>query len=370
VNRRASSPGRFFRLWVMFGAQLLFVLSSPWARAEYRHRVVLLEPPVAESSVEVRARIRGELSAAGFEVITLPVPEISDPKHASETAARDMQPSAVLFIVEPQGPSDQIRQASIWLSDRLLRRTFVLTYAVDPADPGRDSARVAVQVAEILKADLAELSVTREERAKPEREPEPEPLPPPLQRPPPSPPERLGDGVRIEAGVALLQGFDGFGSSLTPLVRVGASLPSFWFRRVPLSIDLMATGAAFGSAVRTNHEADSATLRQGLATFSVAARFAPTSAVQPLIFGSTGAYRAAWAGSAEAPRIANSGRTWSGISGGGAGVWLQPTGGFALSLQGEVLSAWSKTVVRFEGESAASAGSPMVLVSATAAGVF
>lgn len=353
----------------MFGAQLLFVLLSPWARADYRHRVVLLEPPAAEGSVEVRARLRGELSAAGFDVITLPIPEIQDPKHTSETAARDLQPSAVLFIVEPQGPSDQIRQASIWLSDRLLRRTFVLTYSVDPADPGRDSARVAVQVAEILKADLAELSVTRADPPKPV-DVEPEPPLPPLEPPTPLPPERLGDGFRVEAGAALIQGFDGFGSALTPIVRVGASLPSFWFRRAPIAVDLVLAGAAFGSAARTEREGSAATMRQSLATFSVTARIAPTSAVQPMVSVSSGAYRMAWAGSAEAPLTAKEGHTWSGLSGAGAGVWLQPTGGFALTLQGEVLSAWSRTVVRLEGERAATAGSPMALVSASLVGVF
>lgn len=354
----------------MFGAQLLFVLLSPLARADYRHRVVLLEPPAAESSVEVRARLRGELSAAGFEVVTLPIPEIKDPKLTSETAARDLQPSAVLFVTEPEGPSDQVRQAAIWISDRLLRRTFVLTYSMDPADPGRDSARVAVQVAELLKADLAELSVTREERPKREPEPKPEPPPPPLESPEPSPPERLGDGVRVEGGVALLQGFDGFGASLTPLVRLGTSLPSFWFRRAPIAIDLVLTGAAFGSAARTEQEGSSATMRQSLATFGVTARFAPTSAVQPMLSVSSGAYRMAWAGSAEPPFTANDGHTWSGVSGAGAGVWLEPTGGFALTLQGEVLAAWARTVVRLEGERAASAGSPMALVSATLVGVF
>jgi hypothetical protein len=350
----------------MFGAQLFVLLSSPWARADYRHRVVLLEPPNAESSLEVRARLRGELSAAGFDVITLQVQTIDDPKRTSETAARELQPAAVLFIVDPQGPSDQIRQASIWLSDRLLRRTFVLTYAVDPADPGKDSARVAVQVAEILKADLAELSVTRVEKPKPPPEPEPPVLPPE----PPPPPPRLGNGVRLEAGGALLQGFDGFGSSLTPLVRLGATLPSAWFRRAPLSLDLVLSVAALGTAARTEHEADSATVRQGLGLFTVAARFAPTASVQPMVTASTGAYRAEWSGSASPPRVAGSGRTWSGVSGGGAGVWLQPSGGFALTVQGEVLAAWSRTVLRFEGESAASAGSPMLHVSATAVGIF
>jgi hypothetical protein len=105
-------------------------------------------------------------------------------------------------------------------------------------------------------------------------------------------------------------------------------------------------------------------------TFAVTARLLPTSAVQPMLSVSSGAYRMAWAGRAEAPSTANQGSTWSGVSGAGAGVWLQPTGGFALTLQGEALSAWSRTVVRLEGEPAASAGSPMALVSASLVGVF
>jgi hypothetical protein len=366
VSGRAASPGRGLLPWVAFGTGLLVLLLSSFARAEYRHRVVLLEPPNAEGSLEVRARLRGELSAAGFDVITLQVASIDDPKRTSETAARELQPAAVLFIVEPQGPADQILQASIWLSDRLLRRTFVLTYSVDPADPGRDSARVAVQVAEILKADLAELSVTRAEKPKPLPDHEPPPLPPP----PPPPPSRLGDGVRLEAGVALLQGFDGFGASLTPVARLGATLPASWFRRAPLSLDVVLAAAAFGGTVRTRHEADAATLRQGVGTLTIAARFVPTFFVQPMVTASTGAYRVAWAGSATAPRVADAGRTWSGVSGGGAGLWIQPTGGFAATLQGEVLAAWSRTVLRFGGEPVASAGSPMLLVSAAAVGVF
>lgn len=351
----------------MFGAELLFVLLNPlWARAEYRHRVVLLEPPAAESSVEVRARLRGELSAAGFDVITLQVDSLADPKRTSETAASELRPAAVLFVVDP-GPPEQARQAAIWLSDRLLRRTFVLTYTVDPIDPGRDSARVAVQVAEILKADLAELSVTKPERPK---APPPEPPPPPPPPEPPPPPPRLGDGVRAEAGVALLQGFDGFGPALTPVARLGASLPSIWFRRAPLAVDVVLTGAGLGSTARVEREGSSVVTRQSLATFAVVARLAPTSRVQPMLSANSGAYRMAWAGSAEPPLTARQGRTWSGVTGGGAGVWVQPSDGFALTLQAEVLSAWARTVVRMEGVRAASAGSPMALLSASLVGVF
>jgi hypothetical protein len=349
----------------MFGAALLLALSSPVVRAQYRHRVVLLEPPVGESTVEVRARLRGELSAAGFDVITLPVSEIDDPKRVSETAARELQPAAVLFVVDPPSLSDQVHQASIWVSDRLLRRTFVLTYSVDPADPGRDLARVAVQVAEILKADLAELSVTRPEPVKAPVEPEPElpPLPPP-------PPPRQGDGARVEGGVALLQGFDGFKSALTPIVRLGASLPSSWFRRAPFSLDLLLTGVALGTLARAEHAGSSASVRQSLGTLSVAARIGPTHAVQPTVSVSSGAYRAAWAGNANAPLTGRGGRSWSGVSGAGAGVSVHPTPGLSLAAGAEVLAAWSRTVVRFQGVPAASLGAPMMLVSATAAGVF
>jgi hypothetical protein len=348
-------------------AHLSLALVGRDARAEYRHRVVVLEPPNAEATLEVRARLRGELSAAGFNVTTLPVPPIDDPKELSETAARELTPAAVLFVIEQPSEPDEEHSSEIWLSDRLLRRTFVLKYTVNPADPARDSARVAVQAVEILKADLAELSVTRPELEAPAPVPIPISV---LPGPPPPPPPRLGDGLRVEAGAGLLQGFDGFGAAVTPLLRACLSLPSSWLGDGPLSLDFVLTGAAFGNQVRVDRDQGSVASRQEFGTFAVVARLGPWQVVQPMLSLSTGAYRVEVEGSAAPPATSRTDRTWSSVSGAGTGVWLQPSKSFALTLQGEVLVAASRTVVRIAEEPVATAGSPMVLVSASAVGVF
>ncbi len=360
-SRAAARARRLLSLCLL----ALFSLFSGAAVAQYRHRVVVLEPEDAANTVEVRARLRGELSAAGFDVVTLQVGGMDDPKTLSETAARELQPAAVLFVVDPPAAADRPHSAEIWLSDRLLRRTFVLTYAVDPADPGKDSARVAVQVAEILKADLAELSVTRQ--ARPETPPS---SPPPLPPSPLPPPPRPGDGFRLEAGAGMLLGFEGLASSVAPLLRLGATLPSSWLGDGPVSLNVVLTASAFGSQATTSTASGEARVRQGLGTVGLVARFNATGAVEPLLSLSSGAYLTDTDGVADAPYVARTRRTWSGATGAGAGIWLQPGAGFAVSLQAEVLEAWARTMVRIAGEQAATAGSPMVLVSASVAGVL
>jgi hypothetical protein len=54
----------------------------------------------------------------------------------------------------------------------------------------------------------------------------------------------------------------------------------------------------------------------------------------------------------------------------GAGIWIQPAPGFALELAGDVGRAWAKTIVRISGEEAGETGSPLVVLSLAAVGVF
>jgi hypothetical protein len=46
------------------------------------------------------------------------------------------------------------------------------------------------------------------------------------------------------------------------------------------------------------------------------------------------------------------------------GLWLQPVKGFGLALEGQLLDAWSKTVVRIAGQDAAEVAAPLLLLSA------
>ena len=106
-------------------------------RAEPRERVVLLEPvEIDEVFVEVLSRVRGELSAAGYEVIVLRAAPDVEPKVAVETAGSELSPVAVLLVHRDSGDDSVSRVTELWVSDRLSNRTSVQRIKVDDAAVG------------------------------------------------------------------------------------------------------------------------------------------------------------------------------------------------------------------------------------------
>lgn len=356
----------FMRGWPVVWA-LAIVFSVGPAFAEYRHRVVVVEAASDDGASEVRARLRGELRAAGFDVIALPAPSSGEPREISDTTARDLHPAAVLLVASTPssgGPGT----GEIWLSDRLLRRTFVLKFSLNTNEPSRDAARVAVQAVEILKADLAELALTREEQPPPPAPPPPAPPVPELEPPSPAP-EPAGFEPRVEAGVGVLQGFSGLSAALTPVLRLGVRLPESWFGEGAPALDLLLSCAAFGGELRKQRPAGEARVKQTLGTFAIATRFAPEHVVQPFLFASSGVYGVRVDG-LDTRGTSRSADTWAAVSGGGGGLFVQPTEGVAIVLSGELLAAWSRTLVNIAEQRVASAGAPVLLLSAGVAGVF
>ena len=348
---------------------LAFGLTTAGAFAQYRHRVVLLEQPATdEASSEVLARVRGELTAAGFEVVLLPVTVTGDPAVVSETSAPELHPAAVILVLERQAEGTEPRRIELWLSDRLSRRTFVQSLPVESDDAGRGYRRLAVQAVELLKARLAELMVTHE----PER---PKPKPPPPKPPPPKPPppKEPGVGGRIAGGVALLQGFEGVNSSIAPRVRAGVTIPASSIRGAPFVVDLGASLSAFGNkATLKTSGADGAEARvgQALGTGDVGIRFDRGAVLQPVLSASAGVYSVGIEGTTEGSHVGHDERTFSMFTSIGAGLWVQPSAAFAIELDAQVGRAWAKTVVRIDGVDVAETGSPLVLLSLSAVGVF
>ena len=340
---------------------------STHSLADHRHRVVLLEQPnEAEASVEVLTRVRGELTAAGFEVVLLPATIEGDPASVSETTARELHPAAVIFVIERPAEGTEPRRIELWLSDRLSRRTFVQSLPIDDDDAGRGYRRLAVQAVELLKARLAELSVTRLPDLPP---PKPEPPKPPKK---PSPPQPKEPGVtgRLSGGVALLQGFEGVEASWAPRGRVGASIPLGSIRRAPFVLDLGGTIVALGSASKVSAVDGEASVGQGLGTVDVALRFDRGATLQPVLSTAFGLYSVSVAGTTDPARVGNQDDTWSLFTSVGAGFWLQPAEVFAIEFDGQVGRAWSKTIVQFDGPPVAETGSPLLLVSLAAVGIF
>lgn len=345
----------------------LLVLVAPPAEAQYRHRVVLLEASSEPEGAELRARLRGELAAAGFDVVAVPSGEGQDPKALAESVAGTLHPAAVIYVLPP-APAEPDASGELWISDRLLKRTFVLRFRTAKPTPD-EAAHVAVQAVEILKADLAELSVTREIPL--EALPKPAPL--------------LPDHITlrhvrkrrlpVELGAAVLPGFGGLGATWTPVLRAGVTLPAEWEGGEPPNLDVRARVAALGGDVRVEAPAGEARVRHTLVGLEVALRLLPSSAIQPFFLACVDAYGVNVEGrSTSAP--AHSEQTWSLATGGGLGLWIQPFvharvhPDIALSLTAELEAAWVPTEIRIADKKVATVGSPTALLGAGVVGVF
>jgi len=354
-------------LFLVLSMLLLLTFVAPSAEAQYRHRVVVLEPPSEPETAELRARLRGELVAAGFDVVAVPSAEGQDPKSRAESVAGTLHPAAVIYALRPAA-TDADASGELWISDRLLKRTFVLRFRT--ADPTPDeAAHVAVQAVEILKADLAELSVTREIPV--------ESLPKPTPQPPTVLKLRRIRQLRfpVELGVALVPGFAGLDSTWTPVLRAGVTLPAEWENGEPPNLDVRARVAALGGDVRVDAPEGEARVRQTLLGLEVALRLLPKSAIQPFFLACVDAYGVNVEGRSSTA-VAHNDRTWSFATGGGVGLWIQPfvedraRPDIALALTGELEAAWVPTEIRIADHKVATVGLPTALLGAGVVGVF
>ncbi len=348
------------QLKILMRLLLLALLTCSGAAAQYRHRVVLLERSSAdEAGHEVTTRLRAELSAAGLDVIVLPMGD-EDPKKSVESAGFQVHPASVLLVERLAADSgSDAGDAELWLSDRLLHKTVVLRLRSDGRAPdaearSRQAARIAVQAVELVKARLAELSLTRERK----------PAPAPVGAPPPAPPPALrGARPNLTVAVGMLEGFQKGQKSLTPVLRLGVALPERWTGEV-LALDVRGGFVGLGRAARVEQGPGSASLRHTAVELDGVVRFLPKRRLQPFVSLGGGFLAVDVAGTAPEPYRNTSERTLSGLVSASGGLWLQPVNGFGLALEGQLLDAWSKTIVRIAGEDAAEVAAPILLLSA------
>jgi hypothetical protein len=331
---------------------------STTAVAEYRHRVLLLEHESDDDAGrEVTTRVRGELSAAGFDVVVLKVSG-EDPKQAVESAGRELHPASVLLVERLLTDTNDKRReagAELWLADRMLRKTVVLRLKPDHDDQGGEAARIAVQAVELVKARLAELALTRER----------EPLAPPPITPPPAPvttPASRGAHPQLALGIGLLEGFQQGQQALIPVLRLGVVLPERWTGEI-VALDVRGSFIGLGRTARVERDPGAATLRHTIAGLDAVVRFLPHRRVQPFLSLGAGVLALDVAGDAPDPYRNASSRTLSGLLNASGGLWLQPLAGFGLVVEGQLMDAWSKTVVRIAGEDAAEVAAPLLLLS-------
>jgi len=340
---------------------LAFAVIASWALpsgATSPNRVVLLatEGEQDETALELLARVRGELHAAELDVVLQPVAADADLRVAVESSARELGPAAVITVRYLRPLSNEPAGAEVWISDRLSNTTLmqVVRLSTQPVDP---AARLAVQVAEVLKARLALLWV------KAEPPPPPRPAPPP---PLPTPAPAVHSWVLLGLGLEFARHSSGGVSSWLPAVHLGYEPPAGAWSSPSFRV------SAAWTPVETTLERSSgeAHIRQTLLVAQALLRFLPRSAVQPLISAGMGAYRVRVRGDAEAPYTSSTTATWSAATTFGAGLWIQPKGNTVWLLEAQGLAAWSPTEVRVEQERVATLGFPAFLLGTSIVGRY
>lgn len=375
--------GRAARRVIARAVLLATCLVSPALHAERQHRVVVLDARDMDDAItlELLARVRGELGAAGFEVVVVPVSGQLDPRAAAETLARDLEPAAVLSVRHVLGAAPGENVAEMWVSDRLSNRTLMQRATFDERETSTQTARLAVQVAELLKARLALLWVDpggSNWTPLPSFESAPETVHPPPAPPPAN--EQVSLPLESEAsesvsqlilgaGIGVLHNFrGGFGSAWAPLLRIGFA-PSV-LSNSAFSLELRVSGAVSPESSKLSFGPGQARLRQGFLLGEAFGRFLPASVVGPVLSVGNGAYAVAAAGEAELPYTSSSETTWSGLSSVGAGLWIQPSRRLAWIVEGQVMTSWSKTSIAIANRTIGSVGAPMGFLSTTIVGIY
>lgn len=332
---------------------LILAVIASWAqpsRAASPNRVVLLTTENEQdiTVLELLARVRGELHAAELDVIVQSVSADADLRIAVESSTTELSPAAVIAVRYLRPVASEPAGAEVWISDRLSSTTLMQvvrlnTSQVDPA------ARLAVQVAEVLKARLALLWVKPE----PPQPPRPAPLPaPPAAKP------AAQSWFSLGMGLELLRHSKGDVSSWLPALQVGYEPPAGrWYA------PSFRLSAGWTPAETTLERANGAAhIEQTLLVAQALLRFLPQTTVQPLISAGMGAFGARVRGDSDAPYTSSTTTTWSAATTFGAGLWIQPNPNTVWLLEAQGLAAWSATEVHVAQERVATLGAPALLL--------
>ena len=313
------------------------------------YRVVLLRPPVTDDvSTDALARVRGELTAAGFEISMQPQDPALDVRTALETVGRELDPIAAFAIVRaPTGNT-----AEIWVCDRMAGKSVIQSVRLDssgtPGEPSR-AVVLAVQAVELLKASLAQYWLASVRRA---------------QRPAatadvaPPPAAHVTAGLGVAAGVGWLDSVGAVTAAWQPLVRVSYGGARGWAGRV--------TVAGFGTAAQLRAAEGTAQIQQELGALEIVRGFRAGKWVQLVASLGAGVYHArisgVGTGSQDYNNIVTS--TWSALGIVGVGLILPVVSHLSVAADAQVGLTWPGNLIRIVGTQAGWTGRPALLLSA------
>lgn len=366
------------------GAALARADGQQMVRVDAQRTALVLSPHTDDPAlVEVTARVRGELSAAGFRVMTREPPSGVSAERAVAMAGADLSPSAVLWIVAASGHTAALPALEIWLSDRLLGKVSMARLRGAKAEGGTPKV-LAVQAVELLRARMSELRVHDADEALAAEDaaawverpspPEPPPAPAPRAKRDEAPPrventrERPWFGLSL--GLAYLFGSGSLAGRPMPALGLTLGLGEPRAGSARWAFDLGLYGAAFGPRERVREARGSAQLDQACGELRAALRVVTQVPVQPFAALGLGVYTLGVRGRAEPPFESHRERYWAPTGSVSAGLRTRPFAHLSLLAYGEYLQAFSRADVHVTNMLVARAGGAMWLLRAELMGVF
>lgn len=331
-----------------------------------RRRVVLLRPADDDdTTVEALARVRGELTAALFEVVEVAPPVGMDFPTALQTVGRDMEAMATFGIVRNTAPlsADQAIH-EVWVHNRLEEKTIIQRRRISRNDPSRGAVVLAVQAVELLKASLSQFWVTAPPATPPSvqlsAKPAPEPAPPPAveARPP-----YFLSGVAVQAGVGWLQSFRDLGAVWQPVAKVSVVGAGGMGVRLTLS----------GLGTKSQAEAASvgtARIDQKAALLELVKVFGRGRRLQMLTGAGGGVGMVQVDGAGVSPFTGRSEVRWSLLTGAGVAAMFVVHRRLALIAGLAAYLAWPHAMIRIDTTEVGQIGWPAVMLDAAVVGVL
>ncbi len=326
------------------------------ARAELSYRVVLLKPPVTDDvTSDALARVRGELTAAGFEVSMLPQDAVLDVRTALETVGRELDPIAAFAIVR----AATVNTAEIWVCDRIAGKSVIQSVRLDvagkPGEPSR-SVVLAVQAVELLKASLAQYWLASQRRASSSGGATGG------AAAAPAPAAAVTAGLGVEAAVGVLDNAGAVSPVWQPIVRASYGSTGGWAGRI--------TVAGLGSDAELRAPEGSAQIRQMFGVVELLRGFRAGTRVQPILSVGGGVYRARVTGVGAPNYDGSQSNTWSALAVAGAGVVVPVVSRVAVVADAQVGITWPDNLIRLNFVDAGRLGRPSLLASAGVLATF
>jgi hypothetical protein len=283
---------------------------------EVQQLVILLRPAdIDELTREALARITGELAAARFRVVILPLEPAVDPTDQVQMAGRDLSPVAAFALV--RGADEETSgSVAIWVSDRLAQRTTIQRATVQGGEVSRAAEVLAVEVVEIIRGSMADLWPQRRVAVSA------------AHAPAQSAAERAVPSVAL--GVGMLQDLRVTPALWAPVLKLGYGRPG------GLAVRLAASGLGPGIDLPET-AAGGAHLWRETVWLSLVKGFRPARRLQPSLCVGVGVDHLRVQGSAFDSSLAHERTAWSGLASAGAGVALRMTPHVGLVLEAEAI---------------------------------